>query len=158
VRVYAICVTVLLFFSSLLASAGTAFKATTTLAAETSNNTSAANSFATQTNNNLGATNISKAPIRSLLYSGSTAKIYAHLLPWFGFGDHMNVGYVSSDTLQVQKQVNDMLSRGIDGAIIDWYGRGESSTHFASYDLGVQAFMHEAELHHARCRSPQDLR
>jgi hypothetical protein len=147
VRIYAVCVTVLLVFSSLLASAGTAFKATTTLAAETSNNTSAANSFATQTNNNLGATNISKAPIRSLLYPGSTAKIYAHLVPWFGFGDHMNVGYVSSDTLQVQKQVNDMLSRGIDGAIIDWYGRGESSTHFASYDLAVQNFMHESELH-----------
>jgi PKD repeat protein len=147
VRIYAVCVTVLLVFSSLLASAGTAFKATTTLAAETSNNTSAANSFTTQTNNNLGATNISKAPIRSLLYPGSTAKIYAHLVPWFGFGDHMNVGYVSSDTLQVQKQVNDMLSRGIDGAIIDWYGRGESSTHFASYDLAVQNFMHESELH-----------
>jgi PKD repeat protein len=146
VRVYAIWVTVLLVFSSLYASAGTAFKATTTLAAETANNTSAANSFTTQTNNNLGATNISKAPVRSLLYTGSTAKIYAHLVPWFGFGDHMNVGYVSSDTLQVQKQVNDMLSRGIDGAIIDWYGRGESSKNFASYDLAVQAFMHQSEL------------
>jgi PKD repeat protein len=147
VRIYAIWVTVLLVVSSLGASAGTAFKATTTLAAETSNNTSAANSFTTQTNNNLGATNISKVPIRSLLYPGSTAKIYAHLVPWFGFGDHMNVGYVSSDTLQVQNQVNDMMSRGIDGAIIDWYGRGESSTHFASYDLGTQAFMHQSELH-----------
>lgn len=146
-RLYAIWVTVLLFFSSLSASAGTTFKATTTLAAETSNNTSAADSFATQTNGNIGATNISKAPIRSLLYPGSTAKIYAHLVPWFGFGDHMNVGYISSDTLQVQKQVNDMLSRGIDGAIIDWYGRGESNKHFASYDLATQAFMHEAALH-----------
>jgi PKD repeat protein len=147
VRVYAIWVTVLLFFFSLSASAGTTFKATTTLAAETSNNTSAADSFATQTNNNLGASNISKVPIRSLLYPGSTAKIYAHLVPWFGFGDHMSVGYVSSDLLQVQKQVNDMLSRGIDGAIIDWYGRGESSKNFASYDQGVQAVMHQAELH-----------
>jgi PKD repeat protein len=147
VRLYAIWVTVLLVFSSLLASAGTAFKATTTLATETSNNTSAADTFTTQTNRNIGASNISKAPIRSLLYPGSTAKIYAHLVPWFGFGDHMNVGYVSSDTLQVQKQVNDMLSRGIDGAVIDWYGRGESSKNFASYDLGVQAFMHQAELH-----------
>ena len=79
-------------FSSLLASAGTTFKATTTLAAETSNNTSAADSFAAQTNGNIGATNISKAPTRNLLYPGSTAKIYAHLVPWFGFGDHANVG------------------------------------------------------------------
>ena len=147
VRIYSIRVVFFIVLSSLLASAGTAFKATTTIAAETSNNTSAANSFTTQTNNNLGATNISKAPIRSLLYPGSTAKIYAHLVPWFGFGDHMNVGYVSSDLLQVQKQVNDMLSRGIDGAIIDWYGRGESSKNFASYDLATQTFMHQAELH-----------
>ena len=147
VRIYSIRVALFIVLSSLFASAGTAFKATTTLAAETSNNTSAANSFTTQTNNNLGATNISKAPIRSLLYPGSTAKIYAHLVPWFGFGDHMNVGYVSSDLLQVQKQVNDMLSRGIDGAIIDWYGRGESSKNFASYDLATQAVMHQAELH-----------
>jgi PKD repeat protein len=59
----------------------------------------------------------------------------------------MNVGYVSSDTLQIQKQVNDMISRGLDGAVIDWYGRGESSKHFASYDLASQGFMHESELH-----------
>jgi len=137
----------LVVFCSLTASAGTAFQATTTLAAETSNNTSAADSYTTQTNGNIGATNISKAPTRNLLYPGSTAKIYAHLVPWFGFGDHTNVGYVSSDTVQVQKQVNDMLSRGLDGAIIDWYGRGESSKHFASYDLAVQSFMHQSELH-----------
>ena len=131
----------------MLASAGTTFKATTTLAAETSNNTSAANSFATQTNGNIGVGNISKVPTRSLLYSGSTAKIYAHFVPWFGFGDHMNVGYVSSDTAQVTKQVNDMAARGFDGAVIDWYGRGESSAHFLSYDHASQTFMAQAELH-----------
>jgi PKD repeat protein len=147
VRVFGIRIALCVVLSSLIASAGTTFKATTTLAAETSNNTSTADSFAAQTNGNIAATNISKVPIRSLLYPGSTAKIYAHLVPWFGFGDHMNVGYVSSDTLQVQKQVNDMLSRGIDGAIIDWYGRGESSQHFASYDLATQAFMHQSEIH-----------
>ncbi|HEU4414296.1 MAG TPA: hypothetical protein VFT65_05890, partial [Candidatus Angelobacter sp.] len=126
--------------------AGTTFKATTTLTAETSNNTSAAGSFATQTNGNLGASNISKVPTRSLLYPGSTAKIYAHFLPWFGFGDHMSVGYVSSDILQVQKQVNDMVSRGLDGAVIDWYGRGESNSHFISYDKATQEFMHQSEM------------
>src|SRR6185437_16089320 len=138
------------FFSILLsmpALAGTAFKASTTLTAETSNNTSTASTFAAQTNGNIEPTNISKVPTRNLLYPGSTAKIYAHLVPWFGFGDHMNVGYVSSDTLQIQKQVNDMISRGLDGAVIDWYGRGESSAHFLSYDKATQGFMHESELH-----------
>jgi len=147
VRKYGISITLFVILCSLTASAGTAFQATTTLAAETSNNTSAADSFATQTNGNIGATNISKVPTRNLLYPGTTAKIYAHLVPWFGFGDHMNVGYASNDTLQVQKQVDDMLSRGLDGAIIDWYGRGESSQHFLSYDQATQAFMHQSELH-----------
>jgi PKD repeat protein len=143
----AVWITGFIVFYSLFSLAATPFKATTTLATETSNNTSTANSFAAQTNGNIAATNISKAPIRSLLYAGSNAKIYAHFVPWFGFGDHMSVGYISSDTLQVQKQVNDMLSRGLDGAIIDWYGRGESSAHFASYDRASQAFMHQSELH-----------
>lgn len=140
-------VALLVVFCSLSAWAGTTFKATTTLAAETSNNTSAADSFTTQTNGNIGAGNISKVATRNLLYPGSTAKIYAHLVPWFGFGDHMNVGYISSDTLQVQKQVNDMVGRGLDGAIIDWYGRGEFNKHFISYDQATQAFMHQSELH-----------
>jgi PKD repeat protein len=147
VRIYGTCFTLLIVFSSLLASAGTSFKATTTLATETSNNTSTADSFAAQTNGNLGPSNISKVPTRTLLYPGSTAKIYAHFVPWFGFGDHMNVGYTSSDTLQVQKQVNDMVSRGLDGAIIDWYGRGEFNKRFVSYDQATQAFMHQSELH-----------
>ncbi|HZS26698.1 MAG TPA: PKD domain-containing protein [Candidatus Angelobacter sp.] len=140
----------IVFFSILLsmpALAGTAFKASTTLTAETSSNTSTASSFATQTNGNIGQANISKVPTRTLLYPGSTAKIYAHFVPWFGFGDHMNVGYVSSDILQLQKQVNDMVSRGFDGAVIDWYGRGESNAHFVSYDKATQGFMHQSELH-----------
>jgi PKD repeat protein len=147
VRKLGLSVAFFIVFSSVLASAGTTFKATTTLAAETSNNTSAASSFVAQTNGNSSVANISKVPIRSLLYSGSTAKIYAHFVPWFGFGDHMNVGYTSSDVAQVQKQVNDMVSRGFDGAVIDWYGRGESSAHFLSYDHAVQAFMQQSQLH-----------
>jgi PKD repeat protein len=136
-----------LFLLSLPVFAGTTFQATTTLTAETSNNTSTASSFAAQTNGNIGPSNISKMPIRSLLYNGSTTKVYTHFMPWFGFGDHMNVGYISTDTLQIQKQVNDMVSRGLDGAIIDWYGRGESSKHYVFYDQTTQSFMHEAELH-----------
>jgi PKD repeat protein len=127
--------------------AGTPFQATTTLTAETSNNTSAADTFTAQTNGNLGASNISKAPVRGLLYPGSTARIYAHFMPWFGFGDHMNVGYISSDTLQIHRQVNDMASRGLDGAIIDWYGRGTFNKRYVSYDQATQSFMHESELH-----------
>jgi PKD repeat protein len=147
VREFPIRIVLCAILLSLPALAGTSFKATTTLTAETSSNTSTAATFAAQTNGNLGPANISKVPTRSLLYPGSTAKLYAHLLPWFGFGDHMNVGYASSDSLQIQKQVNDMISRGLDGAVIDWYGRGTFNQHFVSYDQATQGFMHESELH-----------
>jgi len=115
---------------------------TTTLSAETSNNTSAANTFASQSNSNLGAANISKLPIRDLLYPGATTKIYVHLMPWFGPSNHMNVGYDSADAAQVKRQVVDMISRGIDGAIVDWYG--PQSTHHNTATLNL---MGEAELH-----------
>ncbi len=139
--------TLLVFFSSLFANAATPFKATTTLAAETGNNTSAAAGFTGQSNGNIAGANISKVPLRTLLYPGSTARIYAHFVPWFGFGDHVSVGYVSSDALQVQKQVDDMVSRGLDGAIIDWYGRGTFNSHFVSYDQASQQLMRQGEAH-----------
>jgi hypothetical protein len=96
------------------------FLPTTTLSAETGNNTSAASSFVQQTSGNAGGANVSKLPIRSLLYAGSTTKIYAHLVAWFGKSSHIDVGYRSDDSAQVHRQVEDMISRGIQGAIIDW--------------------------------------
>lgn len=137
----------LLSMSFLAVTAQTHFSPTTTLTAETGNNTSAADNFAAQPNGNMTPGNVSKVPLQSLLYPGSTAKLYAHLVQWFGYGDHVDVGYVSGDALQVQKQVADMISRGLDGAIIDWYGRGEQRKTFRAYDMGTQLLMHEAEQH-----------
>ncbi len=137
----------LLVLVSLSAIAETPFKATTTLTAETAKNSSAALAFTGQPNGNMSPGNISKVPTRTLLYPGSTTKLYAHLMPWFGFGDHVDIGYNSGDVLQVQKQVTDMVSRGLDGVIIDWYGRGDAKRQFRSYDQATQAIMHEAEQH-----------
>ncbi len=116
-----LCLAVLLSLS-VAAQAGTSVRPTTTLAKETGNNTSAAISFASQSNGNFGAGNVSKVPLRTLLYAGSNTRIYAHLMGWFGGSNHMNVGYNSASLAQVNAQVADMMSRGIDGAIIDWYG------------------------------------
>lgn len=99
-------------------------KPTTTLANEIANNTSASSSFITQANGNAGAGNVSKSAHRTLLYSGNTTKVYAHFMGWFGSSSHMNVGYLSTDPAQVHRQVSDMKSRGLAGAILDWYGRG----------------------------------
>src|SRR4051812_40109830 len=94
----------------------------TSMQAEAANNTSTADSFAGLSNGNQPAGSISKLPLRSLLYAGATTKIYAHFMPWFGQPGHIDVGYSSADASQMTKQVDDMQSRGIDGAIVDWYG------------------------------------
>ncbi|HZD93420.1 MAG TPA: endo-1,3-alpha-glucanase family glycosylhydrolase [Candidatus Sulfotelmatobacter sp.] len=65
---------------------------------------------------------VSRVPLRSLLYPGATTKIYVRVMPWFGDGKHIQVGYHSDDSQQIARQVTDMMSRGIDGAVVDWYG------------------------------------
>ena len=121
--------------------AGNPVVPTTTLAAQMANNTSAASIFVNQTNGNSGAGNVSKVDVHSLLYAGATTKIYAHLLLWFGGSNHMNVGYSSTDPNQIHNQITDMISRGIDGVIIDWYGQNNS------IDQATKLVMTEAESH-----------
>lgn len=121
--------------------AANSVKPTTTLAAQTANNTSAANTFSNQSNGNSGVANISKVDVHSLLYSGADTKVYAHLLLWFGGSNHMNVGYNSDDAAQVHSQITDMISRGINGVIIDWYGANNS------IDDATKLVMAEAETH-----------
>ena len=115
--------------------------ATTTLSDQTANNTSAANNFSSQSNGNLGSNNVSKLNIHSLLYAGANTKVLAQFLLWFGQSDHMNVGYNSNDPAQVTRQIEDMISRGIDGVIVDWYGPNNA------IDQAAQLVMHEAEKH-----------
>jgi hypothetical protein len=99
-------------------------KPTTTLTAERANNTSATDSFNGTTNGNISAGSVSKLPLRSLLYAGSTTKIYANWVPWWGTSNHIDIGYSSPDPNQLHRQVQDMISRGIDGLVVDWYSTG----------------------------------
>jgi hypothetical protein len=115
---------------------------TTTLHAQTSNNTSTADSFTQQTNGNVGAGNVSKLPISSLLYSGSNTKVYVTWMGWFGRSDHMNVGYSSNDPAQVHAQVQDMISRGVQGVIAAWYGPGNTSENSAAMLLKNEVESH----------------
>jgi hypothetical protein len=134
-------VAVLLISAACVCAAGDYVVPTTTLAKQTSNNTSAANGFVTQTNGNLGGGNVSKVDVHSLLYPGANTKVYAHLLLWFGQPNHMNVGYSSTDAAQIHRQITDMISRGIEGVIVDWYGPN------TSIDKATQLVMAEAETH-----------
>jgi hypothetical protein len=135
-------VAVMFLAASSLSSASSAYVVpTTNLSAQTSNNSSAANSFSSQSNGNRGAANVSKVDVHSLLYSGATTKVYAHLLLWFGGSNHINIGYSSTDAAQVKRQIDDMVSRGIDGVIIDWYGPNNG------IDQATKLVMAEAENH-----------
>jgi hypothetical protein len=111
------------------------------VSAQTANNTSASENFAYQANGHLGANNVSRVNVHSLLYPGATTKVLAQLLMWFGDPRHMNVGYNSDDATQVKRQIDDMVSRGIDGVIVDWYGPNNS------IDDATRMVMHEAEKH-----------
>jgi hypothetical protein len=130
----------LLSLAGVCAAAGSVVP-TTTLAAQTANNTSAATSFTNQANGNEAPGNISKVDVHSLLYPGATTKVYAHLMLWFGGSNHMNVGYSSADPAQVHRQITDMISRGIDGVIVDWYGPNNN------VDQATKLVMTEAEKH-----------
>ena len=137
----AFCAAVLLLSATGVYAAGNYVKPTTTLAAQTANNTSAASTFVGQATGNAGAGNISKVDVHSLLYSGTSTKVYAHLLLWFGGSSHMNVGYSSTDAGQIHNQITDMISRGIDGVIVDWYGPNNG------IDQATKLVMAEAESH-----------
>lgn len=118
----------------------------TTLTAQTSNNTSAANSFpgceiTTVTygqcvdNGDLKASNISKVDVHTLLSpSQQGAKVYTTYIPYWVHGSHPNIGYSSQDPHQVTKEIADLTSRGFDGVIVDWYGQG-------SYEEGATEYL-----------------
>ncbi|HEU5235060.1 MAG TPA: PKD domain-containing protein [Terriglobales bacterium] len=130
---------VCIFLSAVQAFSATNITPTTTLAAESGNNTSAAPSFQAQSNGNATPGNVSKVATSTLLYSGSTTAVYAHFMPWFGVSYHMNVGYNSADPTQVKKQVDDMISRGIAGVIIDWYGPNASQENATTLAMANEA-------------------
>lgn len=115
----------------------------TTLEEQLSNNTSAADRFKNSSNGNMGSTHVSKVNIHSLLYPGATTRVYAHFMPWWGDPRHIEVGYNSHDPEQIRRQIEDMISRGIDGVILDWYGFRDRFTNET-----VLRFVKEVERHH----------
>jgi hypothetical protein len=117
----------------------------TNLTCESNNNTSASLRYR-GSRGNAPPGNVSRLPIRSLLYSGSQTRIYARYMPWFGDSHHRDVGYRSDDGQQVARQVADMSSRGIAGAIIDWYGPKSGSKNESTVLLMQEAERQQFEF------------
>ena len=111
-----------LSFSPLFAQFPVNLTPTTTVTKETVNNTSASGTYS---NASVGTTigNVSKLPLSQLL-PGFHGKIYASVVLFWGSGSgkHISVGYNAADPAQVDRQIKDIISRGMNGAILDWYG------------------------------------
>lgn len=73
-----------------------------------------------------GNTEVSKLNVHGLLYSGHTTKVLVHWIPWFdgGLDSGINVNYSTSDPTYVNNMLTDLISRGVDGVIVDWMGQG----------------------------------
>ncbi len=152
------------------------FAQSTTLLQETGNNTAACSAAGTPSYCQAGFSamsdsgsgtfnpapgNVSTLDVHSLLYSGNTTRIFAYFEPWFcmnsgstitGTGTlcdkHIQVGYNSNNTATVHGQLDDMLQRGFNGVIVDWYG---TKVH-PFYDSTTQLVRNDAA---ARCGGPQ---
>lgn len=93
-------------------------------------NTSATATTAALSNGTLGgATEVSKVNVHSLLYPGNTTKVLVHYLPWFDGADDsgVNVHYSTSDPVYINKFFTDLVSRGVDGVMVDWQGQTDIS-------------------------------
>ncbi|MBN3804186.1 hypothetical protein GXB81_14165 [Paraburkholderia sp. Ac-20336] len=92
--------------------------------------TSASVSFAGLSNGTLsGATDVSKINVHSLLYPGNTTKVLVHYLPWFdgGMDTGINVNYSNANPTYINSFFADIVSRGVDGVMVDWQGQTDIS-------------------------------
>ncbi len=150
----------------------------TTLAAQTANNTAACQSAGSPSYCQAGFTgmtdsatgtfnpapgNVSLVDVHDLLYSGATTKMFTYYQPWFcmtpgstltGAGTlcnkHIQVGYTSNNAATVSGQLNDMIQRGFNGTVIDYYGTDQ--TVLPGGDATTQKIRDNLA---ARCGGPQ---
>lgn len=52
----------------------------------------------------------------------TSAQVIAHWMPWFGTPGHITIGYNSADQSTCDEQVTNMVSQGIAGINVDYYG------------------------------------
>jgi len=94
-------------------------------------------------NGALVGANISKVNIHSM-YPSPTTLFWTTSQSWFTTdpanlvagklkddaqsGNHLDIGYNNADLAQGQKQIDDMISRGLDGLIVNWQSSAETVT------------------------------
>lgn len=135
-RIFAVVISIVLL--SLASYGQDSVGQVTTYAALTAKNSSAALGTTSQVSGT-PSENVSKIPITSVIAPGSSTRVFTHLPVWFGTSTHQDVGYSSVDANQVQRQVADVISRGISGVIVNWHGPSDFT------DQAALLLMREAE-------------
>jgi hypothetical protein len=109
--------------------------------------------------------NVSKEDVHELLYSGATTWMFANFKDWFclpgaAAGPNANgittqqcqgnivTNYTSNDATTIARQVDDLVSRGFNGVVVDWYGQGSREDN-ATLKL-------QSNLFSTHCRGPQN--
>lgn len=103
--------------------------ATTTLTQLTSNNTSASSLFTALPNGDSAPGNVSKISLKTMLPADFHGKVLAHWMPWWKCSaqpcdgvhdsrDVVRVHYSTEDPGQIDRTIEDMISRGYDGVMV----------------------------------------
>jgi hypothetical protein len=90
--------------------------------------------------------NVSKKDHATLLYLGATTKNFAHAMPWWGGPGHVDIGYESDSLSQADAQIADVVSRGFEGIIVDWYGEFKEPHETATQYLLAECESQSAKL------------
>lgn len=100
-----------------------------TLTQLTANNTSASSSFGALPNGDAAPGNVSKISLKKLLPPDFNGKVLAHWMPWWKCSespcegshdrrDPLRVHYSTEDPAQIDRTIEDMISRGYDGVLV----------------------------------------
>ena len=67
---------------------------------------------------------VSNVDVHTLIPSRPDLRWFAHATPWFGPSNHINIGINSNTDAYISAMLTDMINRGFDGVVVDWYGQG----------------------------------
>ena len=66
----------------------------------------------------------SNVDVHSLVPARPDLRWFAHATPWFGPSNHINIGLNNNTDAYISAMLTDMINRGFDGVVVDWYGQG----------------------------------
>jgi hypothetical protein len=70
---------------------------------------------------------VSHVDVHTLIPSRPDLRWFANGTCWFGESSHINIGVNNNTTAYVASMINDLESRGFNGLIFSWYGKGDQT-------------------------------